>query len=627
VRPEWAELRPYQVAALEAVAERRVSRGIVAIATGGGKGHIAGHLTGALGTKRVLYVVHRDTLVEQLERHVRRVVGDWVGVEQGKRRAAPMDQTVIASVQTLAAGGDLRLSALLERGFDALVTDEAHHALAETYMRIQTAMGFLRRGDRSIVLDKKGHERHKEAEYVKVESPERVHVGLTATPRRGDGLGLHNVFDDIVYQKDLKSLIREGWLVPIVPYTIQTATSLDGVGVVGGDYVEGQLGRAINNADRHAAVFDGWQKAARGLRTLVFCATIDHAEAMAAHWREHGIDAHCTHGRMPKDDQRSTLRWFNDVPGAVLMSCQLIGEGVDLPAVEAVLMARPTRSSTVYAQAIGRGTRLYSRARDYAESVRLGKAHCLVLDVTDSVKTVGKRAVNIGTHFGAPLPTAIADGVDIIDQVEQQQETAERAKVEAHDRKAELERVELIDSTSGLPKHFRLAWLQTGAGFLLPGPDGSIMRLSTDTLDRWIVETRGPGASDWNPTGIRNVDQARAVGEAEKDYRARYGAAVIFKDRAAEWRSRPPSDALLWRARKERIAVEEGDDAGTVSDKVSAAVAARGGVETIRERPSGPGPCPKCGAETKRRTSRFGAFYSCTKFPECRGSRQEAQAS
>lgn len=617
---DWQDgLRPYQIEAVDAVCARKVQRGIVAIATGGGKSRCQSVLPEALGITRALYMVHRDTLVDQLAAELR-MRGHFVGVEQGDRHASDMAPIVVASTQTLTASGGRRLSKLVARDFELFAMDEAHHGTSETACRVMAGLGLLRPG--SIERDHVTRKRL-EPKWVKTDNPPTYCTAWTATPHRGDGVGLHLVFDDIIYKKELATLIREGWLVPVIPYQIRTGTSLDNVETYGphGDYKENQLEAAINTDERNDAVLDGWRKGASGLKTLGFAATIAHAEALAAHFNGSGIPSWAIHGGLSKDAQRDAFRKFSDMAGAVMWSCQLVGEGVDLPHVEAILLARPTRSGVVLAQSTGRGTRLAAGARDYADSVRLGKSHVVVLDVTDSLSSRGKKALRIGSLFGATWPDEIQDGQDILVQVEAQEEK-QKDEIRIKDRAASLTAVKLMD-TSSLPRHFGLAWLQAGDAFLLPLPDGGLLRLSTDTLDRWAVERRE--GKEWKPFELAKAapKQEAVVKAAETWYRATYQEVAIIADRSAAWRARPASDAQK-RFGNSLIANLTGrETSGELADKITAAQAALGKVRAYKpkERPIGEGPCPMCQGPMTQRHGKFGAFFGCNSYPECRGIR------
>ena len=568
---DWRDgLRPYQVDGAEAVAQRRVSRAVVAVATGGGKTVMMARLPEVLATDRILIVVHRDKIAEQIKRAFE-ARGHLVGIERAELRAPPMARIVVASTQTLGARGARRAQALAARGFDVLIHDECQHAVAATHCRIQAALGLLREG--SGERDPRTR-RRLEPPWVKTDSPHIYHVGFSATPDgRGDGIGLHQVYDEIIFRKDLRTLIKEGWLVPIVPYAIHTATNLDEVGTLGrdGDYIDSELEAAINTKDRHDAILDGWRRATAGkLRTLGFAVTVAHAQALAAYFSAAGVQSWIIEGGMSSAEREDQYHRFEATPGGVMWNVSLVGEGVDLAHVECVLFARPTRSRMVLSQALGRGTRLAAGARDYAESVSLGKSYCLALDVSDSMATLGRHAVRIGELVGAPWPDLIVDGQDLLKQVEEQ-EDRRREEIRVRDRSASLRSVRLVDS-GDLPRHFGLAWMQAGEdAYLLPVPDGGVLRLTTDMLDRWIVE-RG-GGSEWHCLDAVPPDQAQVVvvRAAEAWYREAYGASTILLDRGASWRSRLPSEAQRWRARRVGVAVDDDDTAGTLSDRISAA--------------------------------------------------------
>jgi DNA or RNA helicases of superfamily II len=137
-------LRPYQNEALSAIKNRKVQRGIVALPTGTGKGHIAGHITDVLNTKKILYLAHRSELINQLADHVERVLGfGMVEVEQADSRVVGCAPAVIASVPTLTAMSCKRLNKFKPGRFDAIVVDEAHHATADSYLKIWKHFGLL----------------------------------------------------------------------------------------------------------------------------------------------------------------------------------------------------------------------------------------------------------------------------------------------------------------------------------------------------------------------------------------------------------------------------------------------------------------------------------------------------
>lgn len=539
------QLRPYQIEALDAVAARTVDRGLVALPTGCGKGHIAGHLTEALDTQNILYLAHREELLNQLLNHVERVIGfGGADIEQAQRRAAPSARCVIASVPTLNAMGMRRLEDLGPERFEAIVVDEAHHGTAESYVRIWQRFGLL--------------DEHKR----KVDDPPVPLIGLTATPGRGDNVGLHNVFDEILYQLSLADAIRDGWLVPIHAYTVQTGTDLDNVRTRGGEYVESDLAKAVNTDERNETIFDAWQRNASGLKTLIFCVDVAHAQELAQFFEYCGTPARWVAGIMKPDERRAVMDWFEQTPGAVLTNCQLVTEGVDVPSVECVVMGRPTKSKTLYAQCLGRGTRLARGAHDYTESVALGKDKLILLDVTDAVSDLGRRAMRVGDLFGLPFPTKALTGQELIREA-QVQETELRAPTQ---RRIGIQTTAVAVDLFAKPVNLAgssLAWVDTGGMLRLPLKDHGVIEVVSDALDRWEARlwTKDAGYQ----TLYRTAEQRDLVDCVEAHVREHYSDVMGLVSKHAGWRHQEPSEKQVDLCRKLGIAIPPGATKGEVS--------------------------------------------------------------
>ena len=553
----WEALRTYQRDALVAVRDAKAPRVIASMATGLGKGHIAGHLTEALGSNRVLYLAHREELINQLRTHVARVL-PWtdIGVERAGDRARDWQPCVIASVPTLRGN---RLAQMSPERFDAIVVDECHHATAAGYVSIFEHFG---------LMDGCGS---------KTESPRVRLVGLTATPSRGDGVGLHNVFDDIVYKYPIGDAIRDKWLVPVHAYQIETGVSLDGVGTKGakGDFKDGELARAVNVDSRNATVFDACQQKAPGLKTLVFCATVEHAQNMAGHFAERGVPAEWIAGTMDSATRARVLAWYAATPAAVLCNVAIVSEGTDIPSVECVVMARPTRSSTLYAQAMGRGTRLAKGARDYDHSVELGKPKMILLDITDSIADAGRRAVRVGDIFGLPIPTAKLDGEDILEVAAEQQRLLDIRQEAKAARTAALG-VDLF-TTVEPPSFCTLRWLPVGDGYRISVPEFGTLRVTTDMLDRWTVELFDKALLAWRPMLPPSDTERQAIERAEEMILAAAPSARYICAKDAKWHRDSPTEKQVEFARKLGIAIPPGATKGQVSVAIDRAMASRKG--------------------------------------------------
>lgn len=179
--------------------------------------------------------------------------------------------------------------------------------------------------------------------------PEKL-IGFTATPNRGDKVRLNDVFQKIIFQRDLRWGIENGYLCGIQCLRVNIGYDLSAVHTRQGDYAPGELDQAMDGtAD---AIAEAYQKYAKGA-TLIFAVSVRHAREIA--------------GKIPgavvvtgeTRDRAAIIRAFTDGEIPVLVNCMVFTEGTDIPRVETVMVARPTQSESLYCQMVGRGTRLY----------------------------------------------------------------------------------------------------------------------------------------------------------------------------------------------------------------------------------------------------------------------------
>jgi len=346
-------LRDYQREAIAAVLTARrsgVRRMVVVLPTGAGKTVIFSSLV-RLAKRPVLVLAHRGELVQQAADKIRRTLeGDprasAVAVEQADQHAPDDAHVVVASIRSL---HDRRLARLVaERRFGLVVYDECHHAPAEDNQRVLRTLGAFDDGWDGTLL------------------------GFTATAVRGDGKGLDSVFEKVVYSKSLPDLIRAGFLAPLRGYRITTAADLQSVRTTRTDLNEADLATAIDIEDRNALVARSIQELARGRRTLAFCVTVRHARQLMRALNTVGVPTGMVWGEMKPGDRVDVLAAFRAGRLQALTNVGVLTEGFDDPGVSCVAMARPTRSAGLYAQCVGRGTRLHP-----------GKSDCIVLDFVD----------------------------------------------------------------------------------------------------------------------------------------------------------------------------------------------------------------------------------------------------
>ena len=344
------ELRPYQRAAIDAVlAARRAGtrRLLVHLPTGAGKTVIFSHLA-TMAKRQVLVLAHREELLAQAKDKLERALAGkaTVAIERGVLRAPDSAKVLVCSLRSL---HEERLARVMrDRDFGLVVYDECHHAAAEDNLRVLRQLGVFEPGFTGTLL------------------------GFTATTARGDGQGLDAVFEQIVYSRTLPELIDDGFLSGLRGFRISTSADLRSLAGAGLDFDEEELSLAIDIEERNALVARSIQELARDRRTIAFCVTIQHAQHLAHALNALGVLTGIVHGTMPGDERARTLADFRAGRLQAVTNVGVLTEGFDDPGVACIAMARPTRSEGLYAQCVGRGTRIFP-----------GKRDCLILDFVD----------------------------------------------------------------------------------------------------------------------------------------------------------------------------------------------------------------------------------------------------
>jgi len=342
--------RPHQLAILEALASERARdrhRNLVVAATGTGKTIVAALDYRDLrdAAKRdlsLLFVAHRKEILEQSRRAYREVLADGAFGEMYADGMRPERwRHVFASVQALGAYGVGRID---PAQFDVVVIDEFHHARASSYAKL---------------LD---HLRPQEL------------LGLTATPERGDGFDVRDLFGGrAAYELRLWDALEQDLLVPFHYFGVADDVDLSGLEWKRGSYDTEGLDRVYTGNDaRTAKVLRELQDKVtdiRDMRAIGFCVSVRHAEYMAAKFKDAGIPSLAVSGDSTRDERSGALSRLRSRDVNCLFAADLYNEGLDIPEVDTILMLRPTASSTIFLQQLGRGLR---RAR--------GKAVLTVLD-------------------------------------------------------------------------------------------------------------------------------------------------------------------------------------------------------------------------------------------------------
>lgn len=315
------QLRPYQSAAVTGIYRSwgEFKRTLLVLPTGTGKtivfAHVARHEVE--NGNRVLILAHREELIRQAADKLNRATGLSAAIEKADETAADsLFPITVGSVQTLMR--PKRLERFPQDYYDAIVVDEAHHCLSESYQRV------LRYFDTRT-------------------------LGVTATPDRGDKKNLGQYFEDIAFEYSLRAAIADGFLCRIKAQTVPLRIDLSNVRVTAGDFNDADLGNALDPyLPQIAAAIPPERK------TMIFTPLCATAQKMQALLRAAGVRAYYASG-----EGRSQVKaWEADGPGSVMLNAMLLNEGYDHPPLDCVCVLRATKSRPFYAQMVGRGTRL-----------------------------------------------------------------------------------------------------------------------------------------------------------------------------------------------------------------------------------------------------------------------------
>lgn len=293
---------------------------VLVMPTGSGKTTIANYMLGHTN-KRVLILAHRDELVDMISSGLS---VDHAVIKAGRPITDARIQ--IGMMQTVAKHLDKMPN------FDWVISDEAHLALAPTWLQI------LRHYDHAWQL------------------------GMSATPCRLDGKGLGEIYEKIVYGPSIQELTKSGYLVPCRVYSpaqINTRALK-----ASREYNLEQAADLLNRPAITGDVIGHFRRLASDRRTIVFCSSRKHADDVAAQFRDAGISAANVDGAHGRLDRRERIDAFRSGQTQVLCNVDLLTTGFDCPEIGAAIMLRPTQSLALYLQMIGRILRPHPSKRD-----------------------------------------------------------------------------------------------------------------------------------------------------------------------------------------------------------------------------------------------------------------------
>lgn len=569
-------LRPYQREAIDAAFQAwadKVRRPVLLLATGSGKTFIFSALTtefrgtdpaspphapvpkwvraGAVGG-RVVVLAHRDELVDQAIKSMRKFLpaGTRIGKVKAGSNAVGAD-VMVCSVQTLARAKrlDSLLSAQARYGKIGLViSDECHlagspHGKAKpsSWMRVLDAL------------------------------PEALHLGVTATLGRGDGKGLGDVWDKVVYLRSTEEMIKAGYLAPLDTLQVGFDVDLSDVRTRGGDYVEADLAAALLAADLRKHVVQAYEEHAGGRPGLVFTPDVATAQEAADGLNAAGIPAAVVSGQTPRGERQAIYRDFAEGRLRMLANCQVLTTGFDAPHASVAILARHTKSKPLFQQMVGRVLRTHET-----------KDQALLLDLTEGAAThdlhpiVDLRRITLRKDKEACGCETVCEGCAKCPSHDECANCAEcplwggcdqcPVCAQAEDRSAcpgcgrcrgtgpgggatkfaeETRRINLFSFEDGAESS-TYVWGRTDAGVHFLSVQGGYVFLWPDEGGLTYTVCFAPGESGWQRTDKTGLDLASAMRAAEKETRER-GLETTAKKRAG-WRKSAPNVKQVWLA-------------------------------------------------------------------------------
>lgn len=420
-------LRPYQSEAISCISDefaagRRST--LLVLPTGCGKTVTFGSLARDVIDRggRVLVLAHRGELLNQAADQLASLGVD-AAIEKADQNAKASlwgePSCVVASVQTMRGK---RLESWPKKHFKLIITDECHHAPAESYGRIYS---------------------HLEADW---------HLGVTATADRLDGENLGQVYESLAFEYSLRDAIENRYLSRLKFVRCETKIDLSKIRTTGGDLNQGDIEEAIRPYIDELA--NGTRQEIGDRRAIVFTPDVGSAQAFASALTSLGLRAEAISG--DSSDREEILDGFRKGRFRILCNCSLLTEGFDAPFVSAIVLARPTKSRALYAQMVGRGTRLAPNKQD-----------CLVVDfawltghhhIVSPVELFDTTKMDQEVQALAKAIIEKGETTDLMEAIERAEEShreKQKLRIKARERKVSYRRVSYdpfaVMETLGLP--------------------------------------------------------------------------------------------------------------------------------------------------------------------------------
>jgi superfamily II DNA or RNA helicase len=506
-----------------------------------------------------------------------------------REKDGPVEFVRVASIEVLEPGSDGRFGGVCPDGqvynlevdgvhtytANGFIVHNCHHATAETYRAIYEHLDIKPGGD-------------------------IIHIGCTATLRRSDRVGLDAVYDEVWYSIGIADLIGLGFLAKLRGFRVQTGTDISSVGTTAGDFNQGQLAEAVNNERRNAQIVHDTLKLAPLAKAIVFAASVEHSQELAERFTLAGHPAAHIDGTTDKLERRQTVADFHANKYRFLTNFGVFTEGFDEPSVDTIVLARPTKSPLLYAQMIGRGTRIFE-GKEFCtviDFVDVSKKHSVVtlpslLGMPPNVNLHGRDAMKVAAQWRSladesPLVAAQITEPDLIDRLvamppAQRAAAFMKALIEEAQRSKTYIPVDMLKPPE-MPEHVRYDynWVNMGESYrlsipaLAPPPRKEGERVASVPQMHIVVEPGELGTfqvrfnndatgDHFASTVVHNRLQ-HALDEAEGLARRHVPDRLGAVYRWAKWRKEAATPGQIFALRRARIAIKPGLTKGEAND-------------------------------------------------------------
>ncbi|WP_373541138.1 DEAD/DEAH box helicase [Chamaesiphon sp.] len=332
------QLRPYQQSLADEAIEIFTNSAslLLQLSTGGGKTIVSAHLINIAirSGAKCLFLAHREELIAQAADKLAAIVGQEPGIIKAGCQPNYDLPIQVGSIQSMVR----RLSRCPK--FDLIIVDECHHATSKTYRAILNYF------------------------------PTARVLGVTATPIRLDRSGFRDIFSKMITGVTTRELIDLGALSPYKYFATERSMSIVGVGKKGGDYKSSDVATANPVEGLAGDLVKSYRDYMNGKQAVVFCVNIEHSISISAHFNAAGIRSAHLDGNSTPTERSTTMAAFRAGKIQVLTNCALFDEGLDIPGLDGVILARPTVSLGRYLQMVGRALRPCE-----------GKEHAVIIDM------------------------------------------------------------------------------------------------------------------------------------------------------------------------------------------------------------------------------------------------------